>query len=213
MTSPASLSRIDHLVYAADDLQSGIGAIEALLGVRAVPGGRHAAWGTHNALLALGPRCYLEIIAPDPDVAAPPRPRPFGLKAGAAQRLATWVANGTDLATLQASAAAAGVVLGGVLAGERQRPDGSLLRWTLTDPACVLGDGVVPFFIDWGASPHPASALPQGATLVGLRAEHPEPVRVRGMLGVLGLKLAVSSGAAPALVAAIDTPRGRVELR
>jgi hypothetical protein len=213
MTRPAILTRVDHLVYARTDLDRGISEIERLLGVRAIPGGRHAAWGTRNALAALGPRCYLEIIAPDPEFATGAAGRPFGLEGLGASRLVTWVANGSGLEQVRADAAERGVVLGDVLSGERQRPDGTLLRWTLTDPRRVIADGVVPFFIDWGQSPHPALVSPQGAQLVSLRAEHPEPDRVRGLLRVLGLELSVEAGPMPALIAEIDCPKGRVVLR
>ncbi len=212
MTS-SLLERIDHLVYATNDLDRGIAEIEALLGIRAAIGGRHAAWGTRNALVSLGPRCYLEIIAPDPEHSPASAARPFGLQGLSASRLVTWVANGSGLEEIRDDAARQGVVLGDVLSGERQRPDGGVLRWTLTDPACVVADGLVPFFIDWGRSPHPSQVAPQGATLAALRAEHPEAERVRGLLRVLGLALLVAIGPAPALIAEIDCPRGRVVLR
>jgi hypothetical protein len=213
MSPPTLLARVDHLVYAASDLDRGVAEIEQLLGVRASAGGRHPTWGTRNALLALGPWSYLEIIARDPDRSPSSGLHPFGLDGSGPPRLAGWAANATGLEQLRAAAARFGIALGNVLSGSRQRPDGAILDWALTDLHCVIADGVVPFFIDWGKSPHPASAAPTGATLVGPRAEHPDAHRVRGMLGNLALELPVTNGSLPALVAEIDCPNGRVLLR
>jgi hypothetical protein len=88
-----------------------------------------------------------------------------------------------------------------------------LLTWQFTNPLVVVGDGIVPFFIDWGTSPHPARTAARGASLIGLRAEHPDPDRVQNLLRTLGLDFRVTNGPAPALIATIDSPRGRVELR
>lgn len=205
------LSRVDHLVYAAPDLQLGIEGIEELLGLRATPGGRHPRWGTRNALLGLGPAVYLEIIAPDPDQPAPATPRLFGIDGLTRPRLVTWAAKGSDLERLKSAAERRGIHLGEVRAGSRQAPDGAVLAWSLTDPATVVADGIVPFFIDWGQSPHPARTAAEGATLIELRAEHPDAKHVEEMLRQLGLP--VRPAGAPALVAVIDCPKGRVELR
>jgi hypothetical protein len=59
MSSSTLLERVDHLVYATADLDRGVAEIELLLGIRASPGGRHPAWGTRNALVALGSMSYL----------------------------------------------------------------------------------------------------------------------------------------------------------
>jgi hypothetical protein len=118
-----------------------------------------------------------------------------------------------ELAAIKAKADNAAVALGAVASGSRKRPDGVVLSWRYTDPATVVADGLVPFFIDWGTSPHPALTAAKGATLVQLRAEHPEAPRVQKMLDVLGLDLIVSQSSAPAIIATIESPRGRVELR
>jgi len=210
----ALLKRVDHLVYAAPDLEEAIADLEKRLGVRATPGGRHPGRGTRNALIALSHSSYLEILAPDPD--QPRRPGDslwFGLDALKTPRLAAWAARGTDLERLAAEAERRGTRLGKVMSGSRSRPDGVLLSWTLTDPTVLVGGGIVPFFIDWGDSPHPAGTAAPGATLIRLRAEHPDPKSVQDVLDRLGVELRVERGPAPALIATIRTARGDVELR
>ena len=91
------LRQIDHLVYATPDLSAGVERIEALLGVRATPGGQHPGEGTRNALIALGPTSYLEILAPDPEQPKPDRPRRFGIDTLSGPRLVTWAAKGRNL--------------------------------------------------------------------------------------------------------------------
>ena len=213
MASPAVLSRVDHLVYATADLDRGMAEVEQLLGIRATLGGQHPAWGTRNALVALGRTCYLEIISADPDLLPGSGGRPFGLDVDGPSRLVAWAANGSRLESLRDEAAQHGIELGSVLAGSRRRPDGALLAWQLTDLRCVVADGIVPFFIDWGQSPHPALTASQGATLLELCAEHPDADRVRRILRGIALGLAVEAGPAPALIAQIDCPKGRVVLR
>jgi Glyoxalase-like domain len=207
------LATVDHLVYATPELQAGIDRIESALGVRATPGGQHPGRGTRNALLSLGPETYLEIIGPDPEQPPPAQPRPFGIDDLNEPRLVTWAAKGKELEHLTSEAARYGVKLGQVISGRRQRTDGVVLSWRHTDPSRVVAGGIVPFFIDWGNSPHPASTATQGASLIGLHGEHPDSEQVQRTLGRLGLDLRVQSGSRAALIATVSCPRGRVELR
>jgi hypothetical protein len=170
-------------------------------------------WGTHNALVGLGARSYLEIIAPDADHAPTSGRRPFGLDAVGRSHLAAWAASGRELQAWRNQAAQGGVRLGAIQSGSRLRADGVMLEWNLTDLRCIVGDGIVPFLIDWGTSSHPSLTAPNGAMLVGLRAEHPEAARVRNMLSVLALDLHVDEGLHPALVAEIRCPNGVIVLR
>src|SRR5262245_35127058 len=207
------LAQIDHLVYATPDLDLGVKTIEKTLGVRATPGGQHPGMGTRNALVALGPTSYLEIIGPDPDQPTPAGPRRFGLDDLKAPRLIGWVAKSHELEAIAAKASAMHIPLGTIIPGSRKRPDGVVLTWRYTDPNVVAADRLVPYFIDWGRSPHPSATAARGATLVQVRAEHPDASTVQKMLDALGLSLHVDKGSAPALIATIDSPRGRVELR
>lgn len=62
--------QIDHVIYAAADLDAAAARLERELGLLARSGGRHEGLGTHNRIVPLG-RGYLELLAvADPDEAA-----------------------------------------------------------------------------------------------------------------------------------------------
>ena len=211
------LSVVDHLVFAVPDMDEGCRLVTELLGISPATGGRHPRWGTQNALLSLGPRVYLEVMGPDGTGADPSRPRPFGLDGTTrgkkpAPRLASWAARAVDLERAVEIARAEGLDLGEVRAGCRKRPDGTVLQWRMTDLAAPRESGIVPFFIDWGDTPHPAAAAPPGCTLEELRLSAPDAARVQRILARLGIHATVQDGAS-AVEAVIRTPRGRVTLR
>ena len=204
---------VDHLVCATPDLDFGVDSIERLLGIRATPGGQHPHAGTRNALIALGPAVYLEIVGPDREQPEPAQPRWFRIDELDAPRLVTWAVKSSDIALTRDAARQAGIQLGDAVAGSRRRADGVLLAWRYTDPRTSVADGIIPFFIDWGTTPHPAGSAAQGASLQSLRAEHPDPEPVRKIARQLGLDLRIARGPTPALVATIISQHGTVELR
>lgn len=203
---------IDHIVWAVPDFERGVEEVAGLLGVQPTPGGRHTGRGTRNALLSLGNGAYLEVIGPDAEQPAAP-PLAFGIDTLPAARLVTWAAKAPDIDARVARAKAAGFDPGVVQDMVRDRPDGVRLHWRLTRRETPAGDGLVPFLIDWGGSPHPAETSAQGCTLIALEAEHPDAVAVSKMVGAVGESLAVAKGPVPALAARIRCPRGEVVLR
>lgn len=209
---PDDLARVDHLVFAAPDLDRGVREIADRFGVEPTPGGQHPVYGTRNALVALGSTCYLEIIAPDPHVLRRDEVRVFGIHELAAPRLITWAARADDLEELVDEARREGVDLGTVSDGSRHRPNGQELLWTFTDPLAARNGGVLPFFIDWGETEHPAKSLPQQCELLELGLHHPHADNVEQRLRAIGIAMPVHPAAEPRVTARIRTPKGVVEL-
>jgi len=203
---------IDHLILGVPDLEAAMDDVERRFGVRPLPGGSHPGRGTRNALLGLGEGVYLELLGPDPAQPAVGE-RLFGVEQLQAPRLVGWCARADRLEARVARARASGYDPGDPRPGSRQRPDGSVLRWTYTAAPPPAGDGVVPFLIDWGASPHPSVGLPQLGRLVAVRGGHPAPETVIPVLAALGIALPVDRGSSAGLAAAVLTPRGLVLLR
>jgi hypothetical protein len=205
----------DHLTITAPSLGEGEAWVRALLGVEPAPGGRHPRMATHNRLLRLGDTGFLEIIAPDPHAPTPERPRWFALdslSASAPPALSAWVLRTTDI---QASIAHSSEDLGQIEPMQRGE-----LNWWITIPAdgSLPLDGVAPILIEWKGTGHPAAGLPDcGCSLHALELRHPQPDRVRALLASLSVAMddtaiQVRQGETPALIAQIDTPRGRRQL-
>ncbi len=206
----------DHLVLATRNLDTGAAWLERHLGTTLAAGGKHARMGTHNRLLKLGAGFYLELIAIDPQVPPPARPRWFGLDhlelPVDRPRLIHWVARSDDIAR---DISACGDGTTEIL--DMERGD---YRWRISVPrdGSLPGDGLLPTLIQWDVALHPADRLPDaGCALMKLEAFHPRPEEIRGRLAALGLapKLDVhpcSAGEASQMVAYLRCPRGLAEL-
>ena len=88
-----------------------------------------------------------------------------------------------------------------------------VLSWKFTDPIATIADGLVPFSIDWGRSPHPAASVPRGVQLISMRGEHPQPDKTMEALRSVEIPLSVDFGTEPSLIAVLKTSKGFVELR
>jgi hypothetical protein len=209
--------RLDHLVIGAASLAEGEAWCEATLGVRPSGGGKHQLMSTHNRLLDLSgpgfPRCYLEIIAIDPDAPPPGRARWFDLDSPVLQQrlraegpgLIHWVARGDgDLDSQLNDWREQGVDAGEAVAASRMTAAGEL-RWRIAlraDGQRLFG-GALPLLIEWGEV-HPADGLPpSGVALQQMRHRLPQPGLLPGM--------AVEPGEAR-LEACLQTPLGLVSL-
>jgi hypothetical protein len=212
LTAPKTA--IDHLVVTCRNLQTGRLWLEQRFGVPFSNGGKHVTMGTHNALLRIGRRAYLEIIAIDPEAPTPPHPRWFSLdreEMRAEPRLVTWMlATPAISVTLQKSPFDVGCI---------QPFQRNTLQWKLTvrDDGALVEGGVWPAFIQWDGA-HPCDTLPdQGVSLVALDIRHPDPARIEEALKTIDFEsgeydVTVSQGASPKLEARFATPSGEVRL-
>ena len=203
---------MDHLVVAAATLEEGVDYVQKVLGVAPQPGGKHERMGTHNCVLKLGPKFYLEIIAIDPGAAAPLRARWYALDDKKMRatlldgpRLITWVAHCDNIEQLAARSTEPLGTLHLMARGD--------FEWDITIPADghLPGGGLVPTLIQWEGGRHPADSLAEsGCSLQALGGLHDEPDRIRRALTSLGLDrvMSVTYGAAPRLAARIGTPTG-----
>jgi hypothetical protein len=177
-----------------------------------VVGGAHPGRGTRNALMSLGPRVYLELIAPNPEDSAGPR---VAAEYARYTRLTPvgWAVHAADVGIVRNTAIARGLPPSELRAGSRRKPDGAELAWRTLMPWGPTNRDVLPFFIEWSAaSPHPATTSPAGCTLAGVTIETPAPDSVRASLGTLSLDVPITVGATERLHLTLDCPAGRLHL-
>ncbi|WP_425099047.1 VOC family protein [Tropicibacter sp. S64] len=169
---------LDHIAVAGETLEEAVDHIEARLGRVMRPGGHHARFATHNALLGIDPLLYVEAIAIDPQAPPPSDARWFGLDdfCGPA-RLATWICRVPDL-----DAALAALPM----AGRRVELARGSLRWAMAVPedGRLPFDGLFPALIQWyPGAPTPGHVLASdGMTLTRLSVCHPEAAALNALL-------------------------------
>ena len=206
---------LDHLLFGVPDLSEGMALIHARLEAMPVRGGPHPGVGTHNALLALGPRAYLEIIAPDPSQEVPNQDLPYGLAGLQEPRLITWAVRPADWKTHARQTQLLGMETR-LREGSRANPEGVQFHWRsaqLAPPVKVDEQnltGLVPFAIEWQSSQHPATSAPGSLQLESLTLRHPRPSVLSTVVGALELPCQVAFAPAAGLVARIYTEPGRI---
>jgi hypothetical protein len=191
------MAEIDHIVVGARTLEEGAAFVEQHLGAKPVPGGKHAGLGTHNMLLGLGPACYLEVIAPDPDQPTPPHPRLFDLDDPAVKlmleaepRLLAWVARTSMMDAVVARL--------GPRAGEVKAMSRGDLSWRMAFPPQRQDmDNLIPALIQWQGESAAARIPDSKLRLVQLEAEHPDADAVNAALAERGLDEALKVRRSP----------------
>lgn len=144
---------LDHLVVAAKDPLKSAKQFAEKYDVKVVQGGKHDMWGTHNALAYFQNNYYIEWLGIFDLDLAKRSDNPL------IQQLVTQLENvgdglfqyglrTTDMDSYVKYFTKNDLPFVGPLAGERQRPDGTMLSWRMLFPKSSLL--VTPFLIEWG---------------------------------------------------------------
>jgi Glyoxalase-like domain len=213
-------TRLDHLVIGAADLAAGVAYVKTCLGVDMPYGGVHVKMGTHNHVMRLGDDVFLEVLAIDPGIEPPARPRWYGLDdpfvrqcIAAQPALLTWVVRTTRMAGLLQQA---GFAFGRATAMSRGD-----LHWFfgLPEDGGLLAGGMLPYVIEWQTDSHPCAKMADaGCRLQGLEIHHSQPSWIKSILqsidaADLAAIQALPVNRSPYLVAHIQTPAGPRQLR
>ena len=201
------MAKLDHIMYAAPDLDQGIAEIAELPGVVPAMGGAHPGMGTRNALLSRGADQYLEIIAPDPPQALTDT---LGneLIQHSGSGIRSWAVATDNLSAVTDITTAQGLNPQPVIDMNRTTPAGVRLDWQVLQ---LRGNRMLPFFIDWKNSPHPALTTPAGCRLAEFTVSVPEGPQYQKLMDALQIHVTVVQGVL-GFNAQLECPTGVVEL-
>ena len=190
-------------MYAVPDLEDSMAEIASITGIVPSNGGVHPGNGTRNALLGLSDSSYLEIIGPDKKQNLE---NTLGelLVSKNTSGIRAWAVAVSDLALVADVAQDLGFRVRERKEMSRKTPGGSLLEWELL---FLDGGPLLPFFIDWKGSEHPARKAPSGCGLSELSISAEEPKVYQELLNKLQLEVSISEGE-PAISAIIRSPKG-----
>ena len=170
---------LDHIAIAGMTRQAATGLVQKSLGVAPLAEGEHPYFGTHNHLWGMGPDCYLEAIAIDPEAHPPHYARWFGLdRFSGPPQIASWILATSDIKETLAKL--------GSSFGEPVRLQRGKYTWDISVSAS--GDlpfgGYGPALIEWQPPAHPSQDLPDsGCRLLNLWVQHPQASSMQRLLG------------------------------
>jgi hypothetical protein len=201
-----SVANIDHVILGVADLNQAMDTFEKLTGVRPAYGGKHPT-GTHNALVSLGDKTYLEIIAVQPGSPAPSHlPDLSNMKA---LTPIGWAVTSSNPTNTRERLRLAGFGLRDWSPGSRVTPAGSALSWktfTFDEPF-----EEAPFFIQWDTqSPHPATTSPTGCVLIQWVITGPNGEKLERLRSAFEVEFAIRYSESISFLLELNCPKGNI---
>lgn len=204
------MHRLDHILWGASSLESGIAEFATMTGVTLAPGGRHPGFGTHNALASFGDHTYLEIIAPDPTQELAGTLGAF-LQTFERPALFHFAITTSNIDNVARNLRALGIG-SRLVPMSRTRADGVTLNWRNLYPEEHDFGFALPFFIQWDTDFHPSRLPAVGLTRDSFTVHHPRVDELRRLYAGLDIPVEIVAAERAEFRALIGTPKGPVEL-
>ena len=203
---------IDHIVYAVTDLPSAIENFTNRTGLKVTAGGKHLDKGTHNALVRIGDKTYLEFIAKDPSLPVSDGGTWMGLDLIKENKITRWSLGSNRIEDEAKIISDFNQDLGIVKEGSRAKSDGSMLKWKMTNVLPEPEVDAVPFLLDWGLSIHPTSGLPTSCAIIDFKILTDQKVELTKVYDALHLNLMIEQADSTRMELVLGTPKGQVTL-
>jgi len=205
--------KIDHLVYCVQNLEDAISDLEKKLGVTAIIGGRHTTQGTKNALINLGDKCYLEILAIDHENQTVKTDRWMGIDLLQESKITRWAIKSNKIIADAKYLEQYNKLMGHVTKGSRKMTNGKTLIWQIAMPLSAPEIDIAPFITDWSDSDaHPTDSLDHKCKLLELRLSHPNPKDLENLFYKLDIGVSITKSENISIKAIIQCPKGIVHL-
>jgi len=207
---------LDHVVIGINDLDQGVKEIERITGVRPKADGRDPQLGTHSAVIGLGDKSFLEIIAPDPK--ADPALIEAELKPLFVDRLErfesltpfSWAIGTSNLDKTVLFARRSNIRTSEPLPGSRKRSWGRQTRWVWTR-VFRPESYVMPLFVQWDTDTRPPQdRAPKGCALLGLKVYSRTYKSVLSLIATMQVEVESEGAEEESISFSLDCPRGEV---
>jgi len=205
--------KIDHIVYCVPNLEKAIIELENKLGVKTAIGGRHLTQGTKNALINLGDKCYLEILAIDEDNKDITTDRWMGIDLLQGSKITRWALKAMDIKEDATHLNQYNTNMGQVTGGSRKMTNGKTLTWQIAMPLSSPEVEIVPFITDWSDSDaHPTDSLDHDCRLLELRLSHPNPMDIQNLFNQMNIGLTITKSQTATIELIVQTPNRIVSI-
>jgi len=203
---------IDHIVYAVTDLAIAVEDFSNRTGLKVVQGGQHLDQGTHNALVRIDEKTYLEFIAKDPTIPSPASGTWMGLDLIKENKITRWSLGSSRIVAEAKMLSDFNGALGIVEEGRRAKSDGSTLKWKMTNVLASPTVDVVPFLLDWGNSAHPTEGITKAGAIIDFKIYTNQKAELARLYDTLHLNLIIEESDTPKMELVLGTPKGQVTL-